>query len=375
MFKFALREITRNKLRFAVAIVGIIFSLTLTLILIGVRTGFTRLTSIFVEKSDADLWIASKGAKDFTSSEFIDKRILYDVRGTCGIQWAQPVLIAWGFIKKPDGSSHFVQVIGHDPRYNLCRPWKMLKGRCDDINLLGNVILDKSSKIYLGREFEIGDIVEISYNKAKVVGICEEAKTFSTYPYIFASLKSARKFYDLDGSQVSYIGAKVIPSADIKQVKETLKNKLKNYSVYERGEFINIIRNKWLTQTGMGLVISLNALLAFIVGIVVVGQTMYTATLERLREYAILKALGATNRELYQIILMQATIYAIIGYAFVCVCAFVLSEVYKTLGAPILIPWWLWAGMFFAALFMCYVASILSIFRVVKVDPMVVFRE
>jgi putative ABC transport system permease protein len=126
--------------------------------------------------------------------------------------------------------------------------------------------------------------------------------------------------------------------------------------------------------TGAGLTVIIAAVLGLIVGIVVVAQTIYAATVDHIREFGTLKAMGATNGYIYRIILNQAVVSAIAGYAVAIVIASAVEYSSRGGGANIVLPASVRAGLFGLTLFMCVSAALVSINKVTKIDPALVFK-
>jgi putative ABC transport system permease protein len=119
----------------------------------------------------------------------------------------------------------------------------------------------------------------------------------------------------------------------------------------------------------------ITVLMAIIVGVVVVSQTIYSATLEHLREFGTLKAIGATNRDVYAIILKQALINALIGYGVGLTLSLFAVHVLRTTGTILVIPFGLMVAVFVLTIAMCTTASVVSVRKAMSVDPLVVFRS
>jgi putative ABC transport system permease protein len=118
----------------------------------------------------------------------------------------------------------------------------------------------------------------------------------------------------------------------------------------------------------------MGAVLGLLVGIVVVAQTIYAATVDHIREFGTLKAIGASNRNIYQVILTQAGISAVMGYAIAIFIAKLLADASAGGLLPLFLPPEVAAGAFLVALAMCMGASLLSIRKATTIDPAMVFR-
>ena len=130
----------------------------------------------------------------------------------------------------------------------------------------------------------------------------------------------------------------------------------------------------WMFGTGAGVTVIIAAVLGLLVGVVVVAQTIYAATIDHIREFGTLKAMGATNGYIYRIILQQAAISAVIGYGVGIVLAILAEHSSRHGGANIVLPVPVRAGLFGLTLLMCVSAAMVSINKVTKIDPAMVFR-
>jgi putative ABC transport system permease protein len=140
-------------------------------------------------------------------------------------------------------------------------------------------------------------------------------------------------------------------------------------------EFSSKTRWYWMADTGVGLGVILGTSLSLIVGTVIVGQTMYSAAIERMKEYGTLKALGMTNMELAGIIARQAIITGMVGYIIGSTVACTIGKQLPKFNVPVEVPFQVVIVMFFVTVAMCVVASISSIVRVFRLEPATVFRS
>jgi putative ABC transport system permease protein len=130
----------------------------------------------------------------------------------------------------------------------------------------------------------------------------------------------------------------------------------------------------WSLQTGIGIGIGITVFLGFIVGTIIVGQTIYSSTMEHIREFGTLKAIGATNIDIYKIIFEQALINACLGYALGFIVTLLTKNLYDRLRVNLMLTPGLLIAMFFITLFMCLISSFISIRKAAKVDPVIVFK-
>ena len=157
-------------------------------------------------------------------------------------------------------------------------------------------------------------------------------------------------------------------------MKENLRAHVADVDVYTREEFSERTRFYWMFTTGAGLAVLTAALMGLVVGIAVVAQTIYAATMDHIREYGTLKAMGASNLYLYRVLVEQAVWSALLGYGLALVVAHFVVQGSEKGGALILMPLSMKVGMFFLAIFMCIAAALVSINKVTRLDPAMVFK-
>jgi putative ABC transport system permease protein len=130
----------------------------------------------------------------------------------------------------------------------------------------------------------------------------------------------------------------------------------------------------WMITTGAGAALLLAAALGLVVGIVIVGQTLYASTVDRIAEYATLRAMGAPNKYLYEVILKQAMFSAVLGFLFGITITLIASWKSLSGNVPIMVPWWAVLVVALLTVLMCLAGAIASIRRVLVLDPSSVFK-
>ena len=174
--------------------------------------------------------------------------------------------------------------------------------------------------------------------------------------------------------QTNFILVKAEPGMDLQVLKRRLQEKLADTDVHTTAEFSRMTQIYWMFTTGAGVAVLLAAALGLIVGFVVVAQTIYATTVDHIREFGTLKAMGASNRYIYKIIIEQALLAATLGYALGIVAAMLVVRGSEKGGAAILLPPSLAVGLFFSTVVMCISAALVSINKVTRIDPAMVFK-
>jgi len=191
---------------------------------------------------------------------------------------------------------------------------------------------------------------------------------------VFTTFKRAQEYARIPDDQTIFILAKLAPGANLEQVRQGILSSVENVEVFTSPEFSRMTQVYWMFTTGAGVAVLLAALLGLVVGFVVVAQTIYATTMDHLREYGTLKAMGAPNRYIYKVIIQQAAISAVIGYVVGMIVSVFVVRASQEGGAAILLPWPMAAGMFFLTLAMCVGAAMVSISKITRLDPAMVFK-
>lgn len=373
MIKLAWKNLIQDKMRLAVTMMGIIFAVALMMVQSGIYFGFTSNVSGRIDHCPADVWIMTEGAFNADTARPFPEETALRFKAIPGIEWAEKLTRGFAFLRLADGGSSWAIVFGFNPESGIGGPKEMVQGSIRDLLKPDSFIVDEST-LSLLKGATIGDKLENFDKKMEIVGICRGHKSPNTYPVLFASNRTMQKHSVRMDNSVVYVVAKIEDGADRSQVMERLRA-VKHFDVFTAEEFSSMVKSYWTNKTGVGMGIAITMTLAFIVGLVIVGQTMYSATVERLREYATLKALGASNWSICRIIWAQAIIVGLIGYLIGMVISTSMMLGFASKVLSIKLTPLVFVVVFLTTLFMCLGAALLSIYRVLKVDPATVFRS
>ena len=373
MASIAVRNLLHDRIRLVVTLTGIIFAVVLVAVQTGLFLGFTTTTTNVIDNSGADFWVTSRNVEYIEAGVPFPEKELYHALGVPGAAEAQKYIVRFGTWKKPDGADQGCEIIGFDPDRPLGGPWNVAEGDVRSLKLPDTVMVDRFYAQKLGVT-HLGQTVEIRQIRARVVGFTSGIRTFTTSPLVFTSYKNAQKYTGLDSNQTMYLLVKAAPGVPLDPLRHALTAAMNNVDVLPTREFSRRTNFYWMFGTGAGLTVIIAAVLGLIVGIVVVAQTIYAATVDHIREFGTLKAMGATNGYIYRIILQQAVLSAIAGYAVAIVIASAVAYSSQTGGANIVLPASVRAGLFGLTLFMCISAAVVSINKVTKIDPALVFK-
>jgi putative ABC transport system permease protein len=193
---------------------------------------------------------------------------------------------------------------------------------------------------------------------------------------VFVSYEQAQALAGAAGAgQTAFIVGKLREPANVDRIVDTLRASLSNNDVYTGRDFILKTVEYWTVQTGIGMALFLSALLGLMVGGAIVGQTIYASTVEHLREFGTLKAIGARNSDLYKVILGQAAISAVLGFVVGSAIILLLRNAMEQVGVTLYLGSELFVILFVVLIGTCFLAAHFSIVRVKTLDPLIVFKE
>ncbi|HEY8070467.1 MAG TPA: ABC transporter permease [Methylocystis sp.] len=376
MIWLATRLAFHNRTRLLVTLFGVVFSTYLTLAETALYIGMMENATSIIRHSGADLWVASKGVQNFDFAKpFPDERLKL-VQGRAELSWAKPISLSWGFLKLPDGAQELVEIIGYDPAAPVGGPWDMASGAPGDVGGGENMIVDESAAQRLG-ELRLGSPWELNDRSIKLVGLSRSAKTFTTAPIVFTSYVLAQDMTPDASRQAAaaYIAIKLRNPADGERVAKALRHDLPDNEILTTSAFVERTILYWTVQTGMGAAFCLTAVLGLVVGAGTIGQTVFANTMEHLREFATLKAMGATARDLNTIILAQAAIDATLGFWIATPLVLLSKAPLEKTGVTLAADLKLIAALFCVTLAIALAAAYFSIRRVQNLDPATVFRS
>src|SRR5438046_868195 len=323
IFTLASRNLFHDRVRFIATVVGIVFSIVLVAVQLGLFMGFERMITTMIDHAQADLWIAPAETKNFEATSFLDGRERFRALAIDGVTAAIPVTIGFALWRKPDGSANPVFVIGVEP--GGLEPWNIEEGSLGDLSAPGAVAVDRS---YFGRLgiARLGDSGEIRDQKA-------------------------RDYMGAAPNKATYFIVRTDAERSIPRVRRELAASLSDAEVLTSEEFRVRSRYFWLFGTGAGAALFASALLGLIVGTVIVAQTLYSSTKDHLNEFATLRAIGSSRAYIYRVILWQALLSAVIGFSIAAGIAMALVAATQNTALPIIMTPGLTVGLFALTLF------------------------
>jgi putative ABC transport system permease protein len=372
--KLAFRNLFHDRLRLIATVIGIVFSIVLVTVQMGLYVSFERMVTVMIDHADADLWIVPRGTKCFEDPSLLDERERFRALSVMGVASAAPLVIGFAQWRTPSGGNTPIFMIGSDPRGAGLEPWNVVEGKADALAIPGAVAIDRS---YFDRleTTHVGEYAEIGDQRVQVLAITNGIRSFTTTPYVFASIERTRAYTGTAANKASYFLVRVTPGANVTEVRDSLRAKLPDTEVLTTAEFRARSADFWLFGTGAGAALFAGALLGLIVGTVIVAQTLYSSTKDHLNEFATLRAIGSSGGYIHKVIIFQALMSALIGFCIASTIGWIVVIATADTALPVVITPLMTAVLLVLTVSMCVVSAIAAIVKVTRIDPAMVFTR
>ncbi|MDB5335726.1 MAG: hypothetical protein JWN70_1345 [Planctomycetaceae bacterium] len=361
---------------------GIVFGVAFGSVLIAHQTSIfvslmRRTVSQIMDVADADVWVMNENVQSVDELRPMPDTEVSVVRGVPGVAWAVGMYKGMVTARQPNGLHRQLILMGLDDNTLVGAPREMLSGSLADLRQPDAVIIDKAGYSYLfpGQPFRLGCTLEMNDRRAVIVGMCQASPPFQTFPVLFTRYTVARQYAPPGRNFLSFVLVKMKPGTDPAQLCQQIGQRTGRLALTTR-QFAWMTVMYYIKSTGIPINFGITIALGFIVGTAIAGQTFYLFTIENLKQFGNLKAMGVTNRRIIQMILLQAIVVGGLGYGIGIGLSAVFFELTKDVThlAGFQIPWQVALLTAVAVSVIVMLASILSIRRVLVLEPAVVFR-
>ncbi len=366
----ASKNLFHDRTRLAVSAGGVGFAIMLVLILAATYDGVYRQAGLFVENSGADLFVGQAGVVDTLHSfSILPLNLSGEIAALPGVERVCAIISRTVEAHVGDTDHPRTILVGYNGTHGTAGPWRILEG--SRLPAAGEIVVDEvlARKDGLG----LGSEVRVGSKAFRISGISGDSNMF-IMQYAFV------RFEDIQGvvlppGTATYFLVKVAPGSDAGAVRRAIEDRWAEVAVFTVPEMAS--NNREVISGSFLPILLVLYVIGFVIGIVVIGLTVYTATMERAREYGILKAIGAGNARLARVVLTQAAVLAVLGFlaglAITAVAAAIIDAAVPEMTlyfAPATFP-----QVFAAALGMSAVATALPLGRLVRIDPASIFRR
>ncbi|MBI4913544.1 MAG: ABC transporter permease [Acidobacteria bacterium] len=375
MVDLGFRMLLHDRTRFTITVSGVAFAVCLVLAQVGLFNGLMDNAALTIRKSSADLWVTSRNTANVDFPQTFPENRVDRVRSVPGVARADNLIVAYLNLALPSGAqeSTIAYALKDFKAWNL--PWAMKEGQVEDLRRGRNLIIDDKAQRRFGA-FRTGEYREVLETRMKIVGQSTGALSFTTTPISFLDYDLAQSLQPtLLGGRTTYTLVKLAPGADPQAVKAEIQRRLPYNDVHTRDAWAAKSESYWIVNTGLGMNAYLTVFLGCLVALVVVAQTLYTSTMEHLREFGTVKAIGGSNWDIYAILARQASLAAAVGFVLGAGMAYALVPLAARADLKLLMPLPFVAVTALGTLALCLGAAMLSFRKVAGIDPGLVFRS
>jgi putative ABC transport system permease protein len=378
MFWVALRMLTGDRTKFFGLILGVSFATFLMTQQVSVFMGVVaRSASQVTDVRDADLWVMDAHVRHIDEAPGLPSTALQRVRGVPGVAWAVPFYKGQVTARLPDGNFRVLVLQGVDDASLVGAPAEMVAGDVADLRRPNAVVIDKSGYEYLwpGEPIRLDREFEINERRAVLVGVCRASAPFVTLPIVYTRYDECRGFVPSARNLMNYVLARVQPGQDPEVVAQRITAETRLAAFTQDGFFWKTI-GYFVAATGIPVNFGLTIAVGFLVGATVAGQTFYLFTIENLKHFGALKAMGVTNVRLIGMILLQAWSVGLIGYGLGVglTAAFFNCMSNVSYMAGLFMGWYSMGVVALAIATIVTAAAFFSMRTVLFLEPAVVFR-
>jgi putative ABC transport system permease protein len=374
----ALRMLTGDRSKYF----GLVFAIAFCTFLLENQTSIfanimRRTASQILDVTDAEVWVMDPQTEYWDQTKALKDTDLTRVRGVPGVAWAVRLFKGNPVAKTLQGKFAVSLLIGLDDATLSGAPRKMLLGSWQRLREPDSVVIDQAGYVLLfpGEPLELGRTLEMNDHRVTLVGISDASAPFLSVPVMHTRYSEAVNFLGRERTQLSFIIARPLQGTSPEQLAARIAGATALRARTTQQFMWDCIRY-YVKNTGIPVNFGITILVALVVGTVVAGQTFYLFTVENLKQFGTLKAMGVTNLRLVGMILLQAASVAALGFAIGTGMAATFFEItLRQLATRGMVLMWqcaaLTAGCIF---FVAAVASVLSIRRVLVLEPAEVFR-
>jgi putative ABC transport system permease protein len=367
-----------DRAKYIMLISGLTFASLLMTEQASIFCGIMQWSGSTLDNVGAPIWVVDPMVEQVNDTEAMRDTDLSRVRSVEGVAWAAPMYQGMPRTRMRDGSFKFVQPIGIDSATFAGAPREITQGTLDDLRLPNTVLLDEYGAKRLSRDpnkpIGVGETFEINDKEARVVGICKTRMSFTGNPYLYTTYDQAVQYAPAVRKTLSCVLAAPQPGQDAATVARRI-TAATGLKAYTKSEFFWQTVWWYIKNTGIPVAFGATVLIGFVVGLAISSQTFYSFVLENLRNLGALKAMGASDRVLARMIMLQTLVVGLIGYG--CgvglATAFGAACIQKGM-PPFFMPWQLPFISLVAILFICWLAASLGIRKIRSLEPAIVFR-
>jgi putative ABC transport system permease protein len=386
MFYIAFRMLVGDRGKFLGIILGLSFASLIMTQQPGIFLGImTRAFSFITDMGLPDIWVMNPAVQYIDDIKSMPQTYLYRVASVEGVAWAKPLFKGSIQARLQSGTFQTCNMIGIDDETLIGAPAIMLEGRVEDLRRSDGIIVNEEGAkgrlanppLYPGGPkvpLRVGQELELNNHRAIVVGIAKTTRTFQSQPVIYTTYSNATSFVPPQRNLLSFVIVKAKTGEDLEELGARI-TRTTGLAARTRDTFKELTVQHYLNNTAIPINFGVSVILGFLVGAAIAGQTFYNFTLENLRYFGVLKAMGTSEKTLLSMIVFQAMIVSFIGYGIGVGCTALFAFFTQNSPVAFRFPWQLFVFSILGVAVIATFAALLSIRKVIKLEPAIVFKS
>lgn len=365
-------------------LLGLVFGMAFSTLLITQQASMfvgimQRTANLIAETREPNIWVMDPVIEQIDAVRPIRDTELARVRGVPGVAWAVPFFKGQAVVTTETGGLQSSFVYGLDDVTLIGLPPEIIMGDREALRRPDAIAIDEPGfkKLWPTQQLSLGQAIELNDRRAVVVAIVRTAPPFQTQPLIYTRYSQALVFTNNGRNQLSYVLARSSTDRNPAAVAREIEFRT-GLKALTSDEFSWMTMMYFLRNTGIPVNFGTVVLLGIIVGIAVVGLTFNMFVTENLKQYAALKAMGLTNGRLIGMVVLQAAVVGAVGYAIGLGLTSVFFETATSSPTSFFrgfyLPWQVALGVGLLASVIMLLSAVISLRRVLVVDPAIVFR-
>jgi putative ABC transport system permease protein len=374
-------QLKREPARFSVALAGVAFAVILVFMQFGFYDALFRSAVRLHERLQTDLVLISPKSLYLAGMKSFSRRRLYQALGFDGVEAVAPIYAGLALWKSPGtGKARPIFVVGFDPKDRVL-DLPGVRANLEKIRLPDMVLFDRDSRPEYGPiagQVEAGKLVttEVSDRQVTVVGVFQLGTSFGIDGTLITSDLNFRRLFPNRQKGLIDIGLiKLEPGVNAEAVRRALETALpRDVTVLTKNGYAEHEKSYWRAATPIGFVFTFGAIMAIVVGGVIVYQVLFTDISSHLKAYATLKAMGYTNLALIMLVFQEALILAVFGYLpGIAAAVWLFRSAGRATLLPMLMSWSRLLEVLALTGLMCSIAGAMALRKIRSADPAEVF--
>ncbi len=342
MLSITFRDLLYRFRQFLIAVVGAGVVFAMALLLTGLSNSFRVEVANTVDSVGADAWVLPDGSTGpFTSFGTLPLDSVDQVASMPGVEQADPLAIV-PTTTTIDGDVRSLRLMGH--RLGGLGTPEVVEGRSAERR--GEVVADERLGVDVGGQFDVAG------TKLTVVGVAEGLTLLGGTPNVYASVDDARELAFQGAPLITTVVTSGTPTSAPADLTVLTSEEVEADTVHAMEDAIASIDN--------------SRALMWVVAAIIVAALMYVSSLERLRDFAVLKSLGSSSRLLFFGVAAQAVTITLLAAAFAVVASQLLEPMFAL---PIVVPASAFVALPVVAIVVGLLASLVALRRAIAVDP------